>query len=157
LTANNLIIREFEDQDCDGIFKLAAELGLSPWSLSDYRAELKRRDSEMLVVLNDSKPVGFIIGRRVPGSGPGNAPDAEIYNIGVAPDVQRCGIGSRLLSDFIERCRREAVHDVWLEVRSGNSKAIRFYKRFGFSKFAVRSGFYRDPPDDGIVMRLTLI
>jgi [ribosomal protein S18]-alanine N-acetyltransferase len=156
LTGDKILLRPFRKDDCDAALAIATDLGLSPWTLADYRDELARRDSEMIAAVNGSKLAGFIVGRRVPASGQENGIDAEIYNIGVARGFQDSGVGSRLLENFIERCRQAGVRDIWLEARSANTKAVRFYKRFGFNEFAVRRAFYRDPTDDGIVMRLEL-
>lgn len=152
----NLIIRPFRIEDCGQALGIASDLGLSPWSLEDYRDELKHPESEMLAAAAGSKLAGFIIGRRVPGSRPSGGLDAEIYNIGVSERAQRSGVGSMLIYRFIEKCRNAGVKDVWLDVRSANAKAILFYNKIGFEKFDVRRNFYRDPTDDGIVMMLNL-
>jgi ribosomal-protein-alanine acetyltransferase len=156
LTVDTLIIRPFQKEDCEAALRLASDLGLSAWTLRDYREELKHPDSEMIAALAGSRVVGFMIGRRVPGSGPDETPDAEIYNIGVEHEFQRSGVGTRLMLNFIERCRRAGVRYIWLEVRAANTEAIGFYGRFGFIEYAVRPNFYRNPPDNGIVMRLGL-
>ena len=156
MNSPTLVIRPFRTEDSESVVSLASELGLSWWTLKDYRDELNRRDSVMLVEANDSKVVGFIVGRRVPGSESGDGQDAEIYNIGVDREFQRLGVGSRLIFGFIDRCRIAGVQDIWLDVRSANDGAIRFYRKFGFVEYTRRPDFYRNPPDDGIIMRLTL-
>lgn len=153
---SRLILRRFRDEDCPAALAIAAELGLSPWTLDDYREELVRRDSEMSAAVVGSKLAGFIVGRRVPSAGDGGEWDAEIYNIGVSREFQHAGIGSRLMAGFIEGCRDAAVREIWLDVRGSNALAIRFYKKFGFKDVMIRRGFYRDPRDDGVVMRLEL-
>jgi [ribosomal protein S18]-alanine N-acetyltransferase len=156
LTTRDLTIRPFQENDCEAAFRLASDLGLSPWTIDDYRDEAKRPDSEMLAAMNGSKLVGFVVGRRVPGSRPDGGLETEIYNIGVAREFQRSGIGSRLIREFVERCRHAGVRDIWLEVRAANAAAIGFYRKFGFSEYAARPNFYRDPPDDAVIMRLTI-
>lgn len=135
---------------------MANSLGLSRWTLNDYREELLRDDSQMLAAADQRELAGFIIGRLVPSSSVTTGLDAEIYNIGVSRSLQRSGVGSRLLHEFISRCRKKHVFAVWLEVRALNSGALIFYKRHGFEEFTIRPCFYRDPADDAIVMRLTL-
>ncbi len=148
-------LREFTESDGQLALALAEDLGLSPWSLDDYRKELKRKDSIMIVGEAAGTFAGFMVGRIVPGSSEGKL-DAEIYNIGVAPEFQRAGVGAALLGEFLRRCRIESVKNVWLEARAANSNAIRFYRNAGFKDFDVRSKFYRDPPDDALVMQLDL-
>jgi [ribosomal protein S18]-alanine N-acetyltransferase len=155
LTSDSFVIRSLSEEDCGRVVSLASDLGLSPWTLNDYRQELKRPDSEMIVALDRAEVAGFIVGRRVPG--PDDSPDAEIYNIGVDPAYQRCGAGTRLLQEFTGRCRRKGVRCIWLEVRARNLAAIEFYEKFGFAEYAIRPRFYNKPADDAVVMRFDRI
>ncbi len=152
----DLVIRPFRAEDSQWAFDLAAELGLSPWAVDDYRRELDRNDSEILVAADGTENLGFIVGRYVPRSDVGGGSDAESYNIGVRPNYQKKGIGSRLIETFIEKCRMAEVVEIWLEVRAMNHVARKFYTKFGLTEFAFRPNFYTDPPDDAIVMRLEL-
>lgn len=156
LVIDNLMLSRFEERHIEGAIALAGDLGLSPWSFRDYMAEIKRADSEMTVALADSRLTGFIVGRRIPGTRDNGRPDAEIYNIGVDREFQRTGVGTLLVSHFIENCGRSGVEDVWLEVRASNTAARRFYKKFSFQEFSLRPRFYRNPVDDAVVMYLKL-
>lgn len=147
-----------ELSDIPRLIQLAVECGLSPWSENDYRDELKRPDSVMLRVGNQSKECcGFLVGRIVQGSTESDSwTEAEIYNIGVSSAAQGNGFGRRLLVSFLDQCRRRNADSVWLEVRANNLKAIGFYRTFGFEEVTRRPRFYRDPQDDAIVMALQL-
>jgi len=130
---------------------------LAPWIASDYISELLRPDSIFLkAALGDIPCSGFIVGRVIPCIVQDADFDAEIYNIGVHPDCQCEGVGSKLIESFLQECRNRSVHDVWLEVRSGNLMAISFYSEHLFDVIAVRRSFYRDPVEDAIVMRSNL-
>jgi [ribosomal protein S18]-alanine N-acetyltransferase len=149
-------IRPFLKGDLEEIVAIASELGLSRWTATDYLDEMTREDSTMLVADGVNGLVGFIVGRRVPATCPDGGHDAEIYNIGVSRSLQRSGLGTRLLGAFIHCCRHWDAGEIWLEVRSANVSAISFYEKFGFEEYAVRKAFYRDPIDDGVLMRLRL-
>lgn len=143
--------------DLTDILQIAHVCGLSPWSRKDYLDEAERDDSIMLCAeCKDFKVAGFLVSRTVPGSKSDYRPDAELYNIGVWPILQKSGCGALLLESFFEKCNTAAVENVWLDVRISNDNAIGFYKRFGFQEFTLRNGFYGDPPEDGIVMKLLL-
>ena len=153
----SVILREFVSGDENSVVKLSTELGLSHWSEQDYLAEASQSQSHFLVAVIESEVVGFIVGRFVPGTQEAELrPDAEIYNIGVDTARQRSGIGNLLLRNFLDECRSGNVNFVWLEVRKMNLKAISFYESIGFEQFAERPRFYKDPPDDGMVMRLEM-
>ena len=56
----------------------------------------------------------------------------------------------------VEALKAEGAGQCFLEVRAANAPAIALYRRLGFAAAGVRRGFYRDPPDDAVVMTLTL-
>lgn len=147
-------IEPFTEKHRNSALAIALDTGLSPWSLNDYDAELRRSDSVMLAAVADGETVGFIVGRRVPGMR--EAPDVEIYNIGVAPAFQRSGVGGGLMAEFLRRSVGAGVDQAWLEVRAANKSAILFYRSFGFRECAVRPKFYRNPADDAVTMSLDL-
>ncbi|NOT47858.1 MAG: ribosomal protein S18-alanine N-acetyltransferase [Acidobacteria bacterium] len=157
MTNKDVTLRDFVEEDIDQVVALTEELGLSRWSREDYLAELARSDSHMHVALRLEKLIGFIVGRNIPGSRDETGLDAEIYNIGVHRSEQGSGVGRVLLCSVLDECRRKNVQLVWLEVRVKNANAISFYEKAGFTQFAARPKFYTDPPDDGIVMRLSLV
>ena len=157
MKAPHFTISSIEPADIEPIVQIADECRLSPWSPEDYREEAKRSDSILLRLTDDTGYIsGFIVGRRVPGSSAGMHFDAEIYNIGVRRSKQRHGGGSILLKEFLRRCAAQAVEKVWLDVRVSNAGAIVFYKSFGFVEYTIRRGFYADPADNALVMKLDL-
>jgi ribosomal-protein-alanine N-acetyltransferase len=78
--------------------------------------------------------VGFSLFRTV-------ADESELLLIAVPPGKQRCGIGRRLLDDFLTRAREYSVARVHLEVRDGNP-AVTMYKAAGFSPVGRRRNYY---------------
>lgn len=143
--------------DIGDVIRIAEECSLSPWSSNDYLEEARRLDSMLLRLESETgKTVGFLVGRRVLSASSHTQFDAEIYNIGVSKSFQRRGCGTMLLEEFTKRCVLEMVETIWLDVRVSNKGAISFYEKFGFSEYAVRTRFYADPVEDGIVMKLTI-
>jgi ribosomal-protein-alanine N-acetyltransferase len=72
--------------------------------------------------------------------------EAHIMNICVDPDIQKQGVGAKLLENMIERARKKA-EKIFLEVRPSNEAAVSLYKRRGFNEIGVRKGYY--PAVDG--------
>ena len=143
--------------DLTDILLIADECGLSHWSRKDYLDEAMRIDSIMLCAeCYEYEVAGFLVSRTILNSGGQNRIDADLYNIGVRPELQKSGCGTLLLRKFLEKCRKRSVENVWLDVRTSNDNAIRFYKQFGFNEFTLRKSFYTDPSEDGIIMKLSL-
>lgn len=72
--------------------------------------------------------------------------EAHIMNICVDPEVQKQGVGAKLLDAMIERARKKAGR-IFLEVRPSNKAAISLYNKRGFNEIGVRKGYY--PAVDG--------
>jgi ribosomal-protein-alanine N-acetyltransferase len=140
----------------EAVVQITVETGLSSWTFGDYEAELGREESIFIVALDESREVAaFVVGRIVP-SNFSDKREAEIYNIGVKPAIRRVGLGSKLLDGFLKSAKDSKVHSVWLEVRSQNFDAIRFYENAGFEAVGERKAYYSDPIDDAIIMRSTI-
>jgi ribosomal-protein-alanine N-acetyltransferase len=91
---------------------------------------------------NDAaQPAGFLLGQSAADQG-------EILSLGVRHDVQRCGIGRRLVTAFMDASRNMGVRDIFLEVASGNIAARRLYENLGFVLAGRRSHYYQQPGGD---------
>ncbi len=152
--ANHIKIEKLRPSDLRRVMEIQAEVGLSHWTHRDYTDELVRTDSLMVKAVDETgECIGFLVGRRIPGEKDQN--EFEIYNIGVSLEHQRKGIGSALMEEVLATCKRDRLKAIWLDVRASNENARAFYKRIGFVNATVRRNFYRDPVEDGIVMKLT--
>jgi ribosomal-protein-alanine N-acetyltransferase len=135
------------------VVNAALECGLSEWSPIDYERELDRLNSIFLVASTEAMDVaGFVLGRIIPGPEAGSN-SAELYNIGVLPEIRRKDVGTKLLASFLESCRKAHTREVFLEVRSSNVAAIKLYENHGFMAQFRRPSFYSNPIEDATVMR----
>lgn len=62
-----------------------------------------------------------------------------IANVAVEPEYRNAGIATRLTSHALQMARQWGASEVWLQVRSDNSGAIRLYERLGFRYFSALS------------------
>lgn len=147
-----LRVEPVEPQHAAELVALGAETGLSVWNEESYRDLLTVTGSIVLRLTGDeNSTIAFIAGRVV--SGP-DGPDAEIYNIAIAGRLQGTGLAGDLLTAFVTECRARGVRSIWLEVRVSNSRAIGFYRKNGFQAVRTRPGYYQDPREDALIMRL---
>ena len=140
-------------RDIPEVLDISVECGLCLWSAEAYRAELLREDSIMIKIAEpDGPPLGFAVGRIFDFGN--NEFTVELTNIGLRQSVRRQGLGSILLKSFLNRCVAAGVAYVILEVRVSNKSAVAFYEKFGFVQTGRRRGFYADPLEDALTMRL---
>jgi ribosomal-protein-alanine N-acetyltransferase len=82
-----------------------------------------------------------------------NPPDeAWVQNIAVRRDVQRGGLGRRLLTALLAEAQRCGVRRVLLEVAADNAPAQRLYAAYGFEPVGIRRGYYQPSNTDAVVM-----
>ena len=81
--------------------------------------------------------------------------ELEIDNLVVAASHQRQGIGAALLAEALRLAMERGATDAVLEVRASNLAAQKLYESFGFVTAGRRRAYYRDPKEDGLIMRRT--
>ncbi len=142
-------------EDCRLLRDIASASNIDVWTVDGYMSELSRSDSILLKAVTESgKILGFIGARVIPGVE--DEIDADVYNIAVADNYRRLGIGSMLLGEMLSGCFRLTVENIWLEVRKSNVSALLFYQKFGFSPVSTRKNFYSNPIEDAVMMNLSL-
>ena len=71
----------------------------------------------------------------------------EILAIATVEEYRNKGIAQELLDKI-------KTKDIFLEVRENNKKAINFYKKNNFKQISIRKGYYSDPTEDAIIMKM---
>jgi ribosomal protein S18 acetylase RimI-like enzyme len=77
-------------------------------------------------------------------------------HINVLKKHQGKGIGSMMLTKFIEHMKQNEIAGIHLGTSSQNQKAISFYKKFGFIKLKESSDKYWDSKEDSISLTFGL-
>jgi [ribosomal protein S18]-alanine N-acetyltransferase len=154
----NAQIRRMSAADVGRALEIAASLPESPhWPESAYldalNPEYTPRRIAMVVAGSDAAGLeeveGFAVASLLP-------PQAELESIAVAVGSQRRGLGRMLFNALSRELRAAGVIEITLEVRASNRAALAFYRRAGFSQTGLRSGYYTDPVEDAVLMRLNL-
>ena len=79
--------------------------------------------------------------------------ELEVDNLVVAATHQRQGIGAALLTEALRQATARGATAAALEVRASNLAARALYESFGFAAAGLRRAYYRDPKEDGVIMR----
>jgi [ribosomal protein S18]-alanine N-acetyltransferase len=139
LIGGEVIVRPGEVADLAAIGEIQGQSGsAAQWEPREYLAYTLR------VAERGGAVAGFLVARAT-------APDEwEILNVAVAPEHRRRGVAAALILGL----RGEAPGDYFLEVRESNSGARALYEKLGFRAAGKRPGYYENPPEDAVVMRL---
>ena len=172
------------EEDLDAIARLESELfGAEAWSRHLLAAELEASQGPMadrryVVVESGETEVAGTAALSAPSCaaglsaepGPsvprllgyaglyhaGGLTSADLLTIATIPSVRGRGLASLMLTELVGTARRAGCPDVLLEVRQSNEAAQRLYARHGFVPIGRRRRYYQAPPEDAVVMRLTL-
>jgi len=145
-------IRAMATADLDGVVDVAAGLREAPdWPRSVYAGILERSSPKRIAIVAEDVELGAVVGFAVAVLVP---PEAELESIAVAAGWQRRGIARRLFAALANELGRSKVGLVLLDVREGNAAARAFYGSMGFVEDGRRAGYYADPVEDAVLMRM---
>ena len=147
-------IRPALASDLDALYALERSIPTAPhWPRAAYAAILSENifiPRRCLIVAVGDGLIGFAVGIAHPVG------DAELESVAVAETARRKGIGGALCMAVAEWCRGAGASELLLEVRGASTGAIALYQRLGFEAVGTRPRYYRNPPDDAVVMRMVL-
>ncbi len=114
-----------------------------------FAAEAPRRIALVAAEEVDAQILGFVIARCADD-------EWEIENVVVAPEQRRRGLGSELVRELVQEAGRSGATAVLLEVRESNAAARRLYEKIGFTQIGRRPDYYRNPPEDALLLRISI-
>jgi ribosomal-protein-alanine N-acetyltransferase len=150
--AKNILIRQMTATDVPRVMEIAASLPDAPhWPESAYLDVLNDESMprRIALVADGPKVQGVILASFLP-------PQAELESIAISAESQRQGLGRLLFDRLVNELKKMEVLEIVLEVRGSNHSALAFYRSAGFSQSGLRKGYYADPIEDAVLMRLRL-
>jgi ribosomal protein S18 acetylase RimI-like enzyme len=126
---SELVVRPFQEPDTDAVVALWQQCGLTrPWNDPYEDIALKVAFQPELFL------VGTVADRLVATVMAGYEGHRGWINyLGVAPDCQRQGVGSRIMMEAERALRELGCVKINLQVRETNRAVIAFYEQLGFS------------------------
>jgi ribosomal-protein-alanine N-acetyltransferase len=132
------MIRRVQPNDIFPVVALAFETLPERYNPSIFSQFYESFPEGFLVALNQEMIIGFLIGiKTTPNIG-------RILMLAVTDSYRKQGIGSSLLTYFINEMKQQNVTSVELEVRTSNKRALRFYQARGFQLQEMLRGFYQN-------------
>ena len=172
VTGGTPCLREMTEEDLDTIARLEGELfGAEAWSRGLLNLELEasrgpQADRRYVVAESEgaddaaspSAGAGLKGPRLLGYAGLYHASgltSADLLTIATIPVARGRGVASLMLTELVSTAQQAGCPDVLLEVRQSNEAAQRLYTGHGFVPIGRRRRYYA-PPEDAVVMRLTL-
>jgi [ribosomal protein S18]-alanine N-acetyltransferase len=120
-------------------------------SVSRGSVSRRRVRSGWIAEEGQSTVVGFAVAAAL--CVPETPAECELEFVLVPPSARRQGIGRMLIHALFAWASDIGAHEIWLEVRASNTRALRLYERCGFVVTGHRPGYYVDPSEDAVLMR----
>ena len=142
-----LTVREAVDADIDRVLQIEQASFSDPWPRGGFEPLLRAPHCLFIVAegAEGEAVSGYCITRWVED-------EAELLNIAVADEHRGRGIGGRLLDDAVQAMEGKGIRHIFLEVRNSNAAARALYASRGFRELSRRTGYYRRPTEDAIVL-----
>jgi ribosomal-protein-alanine N-acetyltransferase len=159
MSVEGLRVRVADAADLAGVLAMERGIAEAPhWGEAEYSAILSAgRDGSvqrcLLVAEAAGRLLGFAVGKVIGSRAEGVA---ELESVAVKAAARRGGVGRELCGAVIAWCREHGATAVELEVRAGSRGAIALYAGLRFAVAGRRAGYYREPVEDAVLMRLDL-
>lgn len=137
--------RPMEEQDTKAAAEIEAFSSQEPWTQRAYADALRDKNAFYMVAQQDGRVIGCCGLWQ-------SFEDADICNVVVAERCRRKGVAEKMLQALMEEGKKRGIANFTLEVRSGNTPAVRLYEKLGFATEGVRKGFYSNPKEDALIM-----
>jgi len=144
----SVVIREYSTKDFKDIMEIERE-AFSPRNPVYDIYIYVTYSSDLLVADIGGKVVGYVAIMDI------DRENSKIVSLAVKKEFRRRGIGTKLLSTAIERCKERNKKKILLEVRVSNYIAQKLYKKMGFRIVDVIPNYYQDG-EDAYLMALDL-
>lgn len=146
------VIAPMTEHDLLEVVEIEQTSGLSPWGWDAYHRELQGNDRGLMWVArldpkanNGHALAGYVVGRLA-------ADELHINNIAVRDHYRRGGLATALLNRVLMEAKGYKATTAFLEVRAGNSAALAFYEKSGFTAVGRRRNYYSNPLEDALIM-----
>ena len=149
-----LAIKPAESSHLEQILNIERETFSTPWTRGMFEVELKGNPFSRLFVampIDDQGETREIIGYLCYWV---VFEELRLLNLAVRPSWRRQGVARRFVQYALHDARIQGVERVLLEVRASNKAAQSLYGCLGFREYGIRSGYYMNPDEDAILMRL---
>lgn len=139
--------RHARNEDLDAIYHIEINTHIIPWSKKILQ-DCLRVGYDFQVISKQYQIIGYAITRQKDSV-------AHILNICIDKPFQSQGFGRMLLQQVIDCCKaHREIHQITLEVRPSNKKALQLYQSLAFESVELKAGYYTvgEQQEDALVL-----
>lgn len=133
------------ETDIPEVLKIENMSFSTPWSEASFLNEIHKPSSLTKVAVLGDKIIGYICANRI-------IDECHILNLAVHPYFRRQGIAKTLVEEVQNELKENKCIYIYLEVRTSNFGARKFYEYLGFRVIGIRKNYYIMPMEDAVIM-----
>ena len=141
----NLFIRKMREIDIPKVLEIENMSFSTPWSATSFLNEIYKPYSLINVAVLGDRIIGYICANCITNEG-------HILNLAVHPYFRRQGIAKTLVKEVQNELKENSCRYIYLEVRTSNFGARKFYEHLGFRVIGMRKNYYTMPMEDAVIM-----
>ncbi|MBS1486893.1 MAG: GNAT family N-acetyltransferase [Bacteroidetes bacterium] len=127
------------------------------YSLEKFLSEFKEPDSILYIALDDLKIIGYLRLRKSPEVDAHLGTNhIEMQRLYVHRDYQGTSVARRLMEHAIEYAKKKKFEWMWLGVWEKNTRAQKFYAKWGFERFSEHIFNMGDDPQTDWLLKKKL-
>jgi len=135
----------------DAVLAVEQRAYAHPWNRTNFLDALQSGYQAQMLLAEETL-LGYFIAMQ-------GVDEVHLLNITVAPEYQGQGWSRVMLDALTLWARGRAAEWLWLEVRVGNTRALRVYEAHGYTRLGRRKDYYpvgHGQREDAVVMGLRL-
>lgn len=141
-----MTIEQMKSSWVSQVAQLEKDCFRDPWSEKSIAGELDNPLSLWLVAVDGGRLLGYVGSQTV-------LDETDMMNIAVAKEDRRRGVARALILELVNQLAQQGSRSLTLEVRASNQGAIALYQSLGFVQIGRRPNYYRNPREDGLILR----
>lgn len=143
---NNIDIVPLTLNDVNKIKEIENSQGVNIISKESIISDLNNNTVKYYGLKLDKKIIGYIAFDYI-------FENMDIHSIVIYKAYERNGYGKMLLNFAFDVAKTNGVLNVFLEVRTSNTKAISLYEKIGFKYINTRYNYYNDTHEDAFIYK----
>ena len=135
----------------DAVVQVEQRAYAHPWNRTNFLDALQSGYQAQMLMAGETL-LGYFVAMQ-------GVEEVHLLNITVAPEYQGQGWSRVMLDALTLWARGQAAGWLWLEVRVGNTRALRVYEAQGYVRVGLRKDYYpsgHGKREDAVVMGLRL-
>ncbi|MGN0918204.1 MAG: ribosomal protein S18-alanine N-acetyltransferase [Oxalobacter sp.] len=145
----DLVFSPMQLKDLHDVYYIEQEVFPYHWTYRNFESSIATENQGIVLRNSEGILIGYFIALDI-------VDEMELLKIAVGKTFQGKGYGRILMDKVLELARLLEMESVFLEVRESNAPAIGLYKATGFKTVGIRPGYYVQPKEDALLMKLKL-